>query len=149
MALGGPGLIVLRGEQVGTLFSLGAEATIGRAADNQVPMPMGSLSRRHARVFREGEDWMVVDLASSNGTRVNGRSISGPAVLQDGDRIGLGDDCELLFKAGDHRLADLLAEGSGLDQPAPEFQAQIVVVVAALIALFAAGLLVYLVAAVG
>ncbi|RMH05226.1 MAG: FHA domain-containing protein [Planctomycetota bacterium] len=46
---------------------------IGRRADSGLVVEDGSVSRRHARVERRGDEWWLVDLGSSNGTRHNGR----------------------------------------------------------------------------
>jgi hypothetical protein len=72
--------------------------TIGRAADCAVRLSDASVSRRHAEVRRSGDGWTIVDLGSTNGTRVNGA----PATerrLQDGDAITVGD-AALRFEAG-------------------------------------------------
>lgn len=143
--LGPPALMVLEGEPAGRLFPIGAEVTIGRTADNDVHLPMSSLSRRHARVFRQGEDWMVVDLASSNGTRVNGRTINGPTVLEDGDTIGLGDGCELMFMPGDAHLVSLLRGHTSAEiKPPAAADASLMIVLALAVAMFVAGLVAYL-----
>ena len=71
---------------------LGAEATIGRAPTCEVVVPSGSLSRRHTRVACRAGRFLVADLGSTNGTRVNGQNVRGaPRELRDGDRIELGD----------------------------------------------------------
>lgn len=70
---------------------LGDELTIGRApgcglvlgADNFV-------SARHARVFRQGQDYWVEDLGSTNGTLLNGRRLAAAAPLRKGDRLQVG-----------------------------------------------------------
>ncbi len=145
----GPALHVVHGPSEGTAFPVGREAIIGRVAGNDIHLPSSQLSRRHARVFLEGRDWMVVDLASSNGTRLNGRTITGPQVLKDGDRIGLGD-CELQFAEGLGEAALPVADPlvSGLDEPAGA-QGQLVVVIGVAVAMFVAGLLAYLLVSVG
>jgi len=61
----------------------------------------GGISRRHARLVRQGDMWSVVDLDSTNGTYVNGTELQPkvPAPLHDGDRLGLGD-IEAIFRTG-------------------------------------------------
>ena len=140
---GGPTLTCTRGGALGQVFPVGAQTTLGRAADNEVAVPMASLSRRHARVILEGNSWIVVDLASSNGTRVNGRAISGPTPLRDGDRVGLGDDCELVFAAGDHRLVQQV-DAAALGRDAGSSAA---LIAAVMVALAVAGLVVFLLSA--
>jgi DNA-binding response OmpR family regulator len=63
------------------------EVTIGRWEDNDVVVDDRWISRTHARVRREGDQYVIEDLDSKNGTFVNGRRIAGPVVLADGDEI--------------------------------------------------------------
>jgi hypothetical protein len=64
--------------------------TIGRAADAVVRLSDTSVSRRHAEVRPTGDGWSIVDLGSTNGTRVNGAGVR-ERRLADGDRISVGD----------------------------------------------------------
>jgi len=65
--------------------------------------PGAKVSRRHARIWRaEGRYW-IEDLASVNGTFLNGRRLLPPRtphVLQDGDRLRIGE-VSLLFRHGE------------------------------------------------
>ncbi len=47
------------------------------------------MSRRHAQLTTDGQRWWIEDLASTNGTKVNGRNITDHP-LADGDEILLG-----------------------------------------------------------
>src|SRR5262245_36582173 len=60
----------------------------GGTADFVVPNP--SVSRRHAMMTREGDDWFLEDLSSGNGTFLNERIISQRATLANRDQIRLG-----------------------------------------------------------
>ena len=51
------------------------ELTIGRAEQSDIPLADPGVSRNHARVVREGDDFIVEDLRSTNGTEVNGQPI--------------------------------------------------------------------------
>jgi hypothetical protein len=62
---------------------------IGRLAGSEVEVDDPGASRRHAEIRREGGEWLVVDLGSTNGTLVNDSPIS-EATLEDGDRITIG-----------------------------------------------------------
>ena len=67
------------------------EVTIGRVEGNDVVLPHGSVSRRHARlVVKEGK-FILVDLKSTNGTFVNGRRLTSPLVIGEHDLITIGD----------------------------------------------------------
>ena len=63
--------------------------TIGRTPDCEVNLSDPNVSRRHAEVRREGDDFVVVDLGSTNGTRVNGHGVKQQR-LDDGDEITVG-----------------------------------------------------------
>lgn len=82
----------------GARYELNAgETLIGRSAQNDVVL-LGdmSVSRRHAIITRLGDDYVLDDLWSSNGTCINGVRINGTVVLQPDDVIFLGDRC-LIF----------------------------------------------------
>jgi hypothetical protein len=63
--------------------------TVGRLPDCDVVLKDASASRRHAQLKRQGSQWTITDLGSTNGTRLNGATIQSHA-LGDGDRIGIG-----------------------------------------------------------
>lgn len=86
-----PKLIVKSGPNKGMVFDLSEESvTIGRDYSNAVQLPYQSVSRRHARLSREGDGWVVSDLDSRNGTRVNGKTVKRQP-LNPLDEIGVGD----------------------------------------------------------
>jgi hypothetical protein len=63
---------------------------IGRSRDCDVVLDDANVSRRHAELRPSGGSWIVVDLGSTNGVKVNGRLISGPQSLRSGDVLVLG-----------------------------------------------------------
>jgi hypothetical protein len=67
----------------------GRSLGIGRGADNDVVVADALLSRHHARIAPRNGRLVLSDLASRNGTRVNGRAVP-EAVLGAGDRVELG-----------------------------------------------------------
>jgi pSer/pThr/pTyr-binding forkhead associated (FHA) protein len=71
--------------------------TIGRAAECEVRLADTSVSRRHAEIRAAGDGWTVVDLGSTNGTKVNGAVVS-ERRLKDGDTVSVGDS-HLKFEA--------------------------------------------------
>jgi len=68
---------------------VGATTTIGRLPDNVVVIDNPAVSGHHACVFRDGEQFVVEDLASTNGTFVNGKRITRHP-LRHGDTMRLG-----------------------------------------------------------
>ena len=78
-------------ELKGRTYPLGEEITLGRAAGCQVTIDDTYASQLHARVFqREGQVY-VEDLGSTNGTYLNRRKVTGPMVLQRGDKLQIGN----------------------------------------------------------
>lgn len=88
-----PSLVMRRGPRPNQVFSLHkAVLTIGRATDNDIVVDNAGVSRHHARLTRRGDDWVLEDLGSRNGTFVNGQRITGPVILGPGSQMGLGPD---------------------------------------------------------
>lgn len=73
-----------------TLELRGERVTIGRADDNTLALDDRAVSRHHAEVVAEGGRWVVRDLESRNGIRVNGRRVR-RATLADGDTVVIGE----------------------------------------------------------
>jgi hypothetical protein len=67
-----------------------AGGVIGRSRDCDVTVEDANVSRHHAEVRPSGGSWIVRDLGSTNGVKVNGRRIQGPQSLKPGDTIELG-----------------------------------------------------------
>jgi pilus assembly protein CpaF len=67
------------------------EINVGRVQGNDLMLPKGNVSKRHARLlFRDGR-FIVTDLKSTNGTYVNGRKIAQATIVREGDKIYVGD----------------------------------------------------------
>jgi hypothetical protein len=65
-------------------------ATMGRSRQCDVMVDDPNVSRTHAEVRPRGGSWVLTDLGSTNGSRLNGRRIDGTEVLKPGDEIELG-----------------------------------------------------------
>jgi hypothetical protein len=75
----------------GRRVELGDEVvTIGRLPECDVELADPNISRKHAEVRRHGNEFIIVDLGSTNGTKVNGSWVSGQRRLHDGDEITVG-----------------------------------------------------------
>lgn len=86
---------LLRGP--GGAYHLSEEITVvGRSRRCDVVLADPNVSRQHVEVRRRGDGFLLQDLGSTNGTRVNGRDVR-QVVLQHGDRIELGTT-ELVFE---------------------------------------------------
>lgn len=69
--------------------TLTERATLGRLPECDVQLDDQSVSRRHARLEPSGRSWIIEDLDSTNGVKVNDERVH-RAELQDGDRLELG-----------------------------------------------------------
>jgi hypothetical protein len=65
--------------------------TLGRSRECDCVLAEPSVSRRHAELRREGTRWVLRDLGSRNGTRVNGARLLDEAEVCPGDRVSFGD----------------------------------------------------------
>jgi pSer/pThr/pTyr-binding forkhead associated (FHA) protein len=73
--------------------------SIGRLPDNMIVIDNAAVSGRHARVFREGNHYVVEDLKSTNGTFVNDKPIARHTLLE-GDVILVGKHSLLFTLSG-------------------------------------------------
>ena len=66
------------------------EVSIGRSEDNDLVLSDGSVSRHHAKILKTNKGYVISDLGSFNGTRVNGKSIQSSPLIQDDEiRVGI------------------------------------------------------------
>jgi FhaA, N-terminal domain/FHA domain len=72
-------------------------AVLGRSRECDIVLDDAGVSRRHAEIRPTEEEWVLADLGSTNGVRINGRALRGRQPLQLGDRIELGNT-ELVFE---------------------------------------------------
>src|SRR3990170_460698 len=68
-------LVVKFDERVLAEYPVDSEVTIGRPPDTPVVIDNPAVSGHHARIFLEGDDYVVEDLRSKNGTYVNGQHV--------------------------------------------------------------------------
>lgn len=91
-------LMVRSGPQAGDRFTLDGDVTrLGRHPDSDISLDDISVSRRHAEIRHDGDEYVLRDVGSLNGTYVNQRRVDS-VVLQQGDEILIGR-FRLLFLA--------------------------------------------------
>ncbi len=99
-------LFVIQGRDQGRRFELTKPVhAIGRDTGNHIQLHDTEASRRHAELRRNGDEWVLVDLNSSNGTFVNSEPI-GERVLKSGDRVQIGRTL-LIFTGAEEEAEDL------------------------------------------
>lgn len=88
-------LTAVNGPSSGTRYELIKSVTIlGRSPECDVVLDAGAVSRQHARIVRRGDELLLEDLKSRNGSFLNGQLVSQPTGLADGDLLRI---CDLEF----------------------------------------------------
>ena len=64
--------------------------TFGRRDDATVVIADPYVSDAHAQVYRDGEEWMLTDAGSTNGTYLNAARLAVPTPLHPGDQVAIG-----------------------------------------------------------
>ncbi len=83
-------LVMFRSDGERRSFSVTRDITvIGRREDCDLRIPLGDVSRKHARLVRDGDTIKLEDLGSSNGTFLNGQRVQ-ESLLAAGDTIQVG-----------------------------------------------------------
>src|SRR4051812_10984395 len=83
-----PSLVFLAGPIAGRRYKLAdGEYIIGRRSDCQIFVPDMRVSRQHARLWQNGEDWQIEDPGSNNGTFVNGNKVQTATQVRHDDEI--------------------------------------------------------------
>lgn len=80
--------------------------TLGRADENDVVLSGDLVSRRHARVHRNGDVVRFEDLGSRNGSRLNGSAVTGTVDLAPGDVVSVGENSLALRLPAQSETAD-------------------------------------------
>ncbi|MEM9101722.1 MAG: FHA domain-containing protein [Pseudomonadota bacterium] len=83
-------IISVNGRNVNRVMLKKQKVTLGRDADNDIVLDDPAVSSKHAEIlWQDEEGFMLIDLASTNGTLVNNQKI-GEYALQHGDIISMG-----------------------------------------------------------
>jgi serine phosphatase RsbU (regulator of sigma subunit) len=94
----------------------GTRYLLGRGPECEIRLNDPLVSARHAILTRDGDRYLIEDLGSRNGTRLNGQRISGKTPLDPGDRLELGG--HLLLFLGPEPAPFALADTTTVSPPA-------------------------------
>lgn len=96
-----PKLVSSADSKSGDEYLLASDMVIGRSLGSDIRVDHSSVSRRHARIYRDGSEYFIEDLGSANGTMVNDSIVhkNSPVKLRSGDRIQVGE-VEFSFEMG-------------------------------------------------
>ncbi|HEU5330663.1 MAG TPA: FHA domain-containing protein [Thermomicrobiales bacterium] len=112
-------LIGSGGPVLGREYALDAPVvTIGRRDENNVVIKDPTVSRKHAMIRREGDDFILVDNNSTSGVTVNGQPITGEYRLHDGDRVGIGGSALFTVQLAPEESKTVTFSREQLDQAA-------------------------------
>jgi hypothetical protein len=115
-ASGGYRLTMRQGPVPGKNFELAKDVmTIGRDVSNDIVINDAEVSRNHARLTAQSGGYLLEDLASTNGTFVNGQRLIGPKLVSAGDVIGLGETVVLDYGQSADAGATVIASGRMMD----------------------------------
>ncbi len=93
-------LVINSGPTPGKVYPLEKpEIFIGRDLANDIVINDPEVSRRHARLSNQGNQYIIEDLGSTNGTSVNGQRLTGPYMLRPGEQITFGERVNLVVEA--------------------------------------------------
>jgi DNA-binding NtrC family response regulator len=117
-------LVLVNTDDAGQSYPLGAALKIGKAPDNDVVIDHPTVSRNHLVVRRQGDQFLVQDLGSTNGTFIDGAQVR-EAYLRAGALLEVGD-VQLRFQpqvkalelspANEDRLGDLVGRSLPMRQ---------------------------------
>ena len=111
-----PRLVVHAPDKTWEILLVDDSYSIGRTDGNDLILDYQKISRNHAAVERKGRDFILRDLNSTNGTRVDGDRIE-QYRLQNGDTFQIGPT-QIVFKSGFTAEEMTVAEGLDLRGPA-------------------------------
>src|SRR5262249_1143262 len=119
-----PSIVILKAGESTTHELARDETVIGRHPECHIQIDSNMGSRKHARVFRDGNRFLVEDMGSGNGTTVNGVRIVNATPLNHDDRVKLGP---ILIRfvdqaVGENRAAPPAGGGQRTGAPPPAFK---------------------------
>lgn len=84
-------IIVMFGSRTLQEVAIGPQGVkVGRESDNDIQLDNVAVSRYHAEIYRQGFPFYLEDKGSTNGTQLNGSTVSWKTALSDNDKITIG-----------------------------------------------------------
>jgi FHA domain len=107
--------IRIKGAEGYTRSALGKDRmVVGRASDTDIPIKHTSISREHAAFTKDGDDWFIEDLGSSNGSYLNKTKLTDKTKLTEKDIVKCGK-ARMTFHMGEMGAADAAVDIAGDD----------------------------------
>jgi predicted component of type VI protein secretion system len=112
--------VMRSGPTVGKTYLLEGEVImIGRDASNEISINDAEVSRKHARILRQEDGYLLEDFGSTNGTFVNGQRLLGNIAIKAGDLVALGENVVLMYEADSDPDATMLSAKAAKSTPPP------------------------------
>src|SRR6195256_4168430 len=113
-----PALVFVQGSEQKNIVLNRSPFTVGRKVDKDLVIADPRVSRDHAQIMQEGQEFFLIDLGSKHGTFVNGERVQRQK-LERGDRLEFGarDSAYLLFNPGhatSNTAREFLSQISGI-----------------------------------
>jgi predicted component of type VI protein secretion system len=116
-------LVMNSGPTAGTAYPLEkSEVTIGRDLGNDIVINDPEISRHHSRLFLQGDNYVIEDRGSTNGTSVNGQRLLGPYTLRAGELVTLGEHVSFIFEGTQIDPDATIVSGGMINQSTPTMQ---------------------------
>lgn len=115
-----PIFYVLSGPDIGKTYELQGGAILGRALECDATLRGTSISRKHARLEKDGDTWTLVDLGSRNGLHQGGSRVE-QVQLEEGGTFYVGD-LEMRFREEAQGVQLLRKEAKPAPAPEPEIE---------------------------
>lgn len=104
------------------------EFIVGRLPECNLCLPFSEISRYHARLLKQDQEWILEDLGSTNGTVLNRIKMTSPQTMQHGDVIQMGNVFLFVFFSAGHTETEALgisaAEVRTIQRSAEKLQQQ-------------------------
>ena len=84
-------IVIESGTSAGQRIPIDQDLLLGRDRNINMHIDDPQASRRHALIQKSGQEYLLTDQNSTNGTELNGKPVNQPAILKHGDRISIGD----------------------------------------------------------
>ena len=107
-------ILSLRGRELDKFLLGQGKVVIGRSPECDIKIDNPAISRKHSVIEFKGEDYILSDLGSSNGTFINGERLSDPTPLKPGDVIGLAK-FELQFQDASRAEVEKMIGGMDME----------------------------------
>jgi len=111
---------IVRDEQRILQKTIYTDTIIGRAVDADIKLDDKLCSRKHLKIYKQGSVWLAADLNSSNGSLYNEQHLLDPVVLNEGDKLKIGEH-QIFIR----QIADICDKGEQIEPQDRVYQIEV------------------------